>query len=94
MKELQWNDMQACTEMIMPQGGSKNDSIFPEYKWKYEYRVDYCSAVYGVEPRPNWITTEFGGPVRTFSSINSNLNLISNTCPMTLCVVLCADAGH
>ncbi|KAI9076430.1 hypothetical protein K1719_041665 [Acacia pycnantha] len=55
----QW---QACTEMIMPQGASREDGIFPVYEWKYEDRVAYCSAKYGVEPRPHWITAEFGGP--------------------------------
>ncbi|XP_028795515.1 lysosomal Pro-X carboxypeptidase isoform X5 [Neltuma alba] len=55
----QW---QACTEMIMPEGGSSEGSIFPAYEWKYEDRVSACSANYGAEPRPHWITTEFGGP--------------------------------
>ncbi|KAK4281699.1 hypothetical protein QN277_013160 [Acacia crassicarpa] len=55
----QW---QACTEMIMPQGASGEDGIFPVNEWNYEDRVAYCSATYGVEPRPHWITTEFGGP--------------------------------
>ncbi|XP_020233875.1 lysosomal Pro-X carboxypeptidase [Cajanus cajan] len=54
----QW---QACTEMIMPVGGSNKESIFPEYDWSYQDRVDACSFFYNVTPRPHWITTEFGG---------------------------------
>lgn len=56
--EWQW---QACTEMIMPQGSNNKESIFPISKWEYEDRVTSCKNVYGVLPRPNWITTEFGG---------------------------------
>ncbi|XP_061355173.1 uncharacterized protein LOC133299703 [Gastrolobium bilobum] len=58
LAEWQW---QACTEMIMPVGGSNNESIFPEYVWSYKTRYDYCKSAYNVEPRPHWITTEFGG---------------------------------
>ncbi|XP_027352833.1 lysosomal Pro-X carboxypeptidase-like [Abrus precatorius] len=54
----QW---QACTEMIMPVGGSNKESIFPESEWSYEARSSFCDSFFGVEPRPHWITTEFGG---------------------------------
>ncbi|KAG5043932.1 lysosomal Pro-X carboxypeptidase-like isoform X1 [Glycine soja] len=54
----QW---QACTEMIMPVGGSNKESIFPEYEWSYEARASWCDFFYNVQPRPHWITTEFGG---------------------------------
>ncbi|KAJ1394545.1 Peptidase S28 [Sesbania bispinosa] len=54
----QW---QACTEMIMPTGGSNKESIFPESEWSYKNRATYCDWAYGVKPRPHWITTEFGG---------------------------------
>ncbi|KAJ6914591.1 hypothetical protein NC651_016770 [Populus alba x Populus x berolinensis] len=52
---------QACTEMILPTSGSNKDSIFPASEWNYEDRAAFCKAYFGVEPRPNWITTEFGG---------------------------------
>ncbi|KAG4913558.1 hypothetical protein JHK85_054947 [Glycine max] len=54
----QW---QACTEMIMPVGGSNKESIFPEYEWSYEARASWCDFFYNVQPRPHWIATEFGG---------------------------------
>ncbi|WJX84863.1 lysosomal Pro-Xaa carboxypeptidase [Trifolium repens] len=53
----QW---QACTEMIMPLGSSK-ESIFPEFKWSVNDRSSYCKFAYNVVPRTNWITSEFGG---------------------------------
>uniref|UniRef100_A0A7N0V1B0 Lysosomal Pro-X carboxypeptidase n=1 Tax=Kalanchoe fedtschenkoi TaxID=63787 RepID=A0A7N0V1B0_KALFE len=53
--------LQACTEMILPTDGNNEESIFPESKWDYEERVEQCRFYYGVLPRPNWITTEFGG---------------------------------
>lgn len=52
---------QACTEMILPTSGNTKESIFPASEWHYSGRVSYCKNVYGVEPRRNWITTEFGG---------------------------------
>ncbi|KDO70540.1 hypothetical protein CISIN_1g0106562mg, partial [Citrus sinensis] len=51
----------ACTEMIMLTGGDNKDSIFEESEEDYDARARYCKEAYGVDPRPNWITTEFGG---------------------------------
>nr|GMC86223.1 lysosomal Pro-X carboxypeptidase-like [Ipomoea batatas] len=55
-----WN-WQACTEMIMPMDGNNKDSIFPASEWDYNERVQSCKEAFNIEPRPNWITTEFGG---------------------------------
>uniref|UniRef100_A0A5B6ZY97 Putative lysosomal Pro-X carboxypeptidase-like n=1 Tax=Davidia involucrata TaxID=16924 RepID=A0A5B6ZY97_DAVIN len=52
---------QACTEMVMPTSGNNEDSIFPASEWSYNNRARYCKQVFDIEPRPNWITTEFGG---------------------------------
>ncbi|KEH24168.1 lysosomal pro-X carboxypeptidase-like protein [Medicago truncatula] len=51
----------ACSEMIMPEGASSKESIFPESKWSVKDRNAYCKFAYNVVPRPNWITSEFGG---------------------------------
>ncbi|KAJ4971750.1 hypothetical protein NE237_004849 [Protea cynaroides] len=56
----EWN-WQACTEMIMPTDGNSEKSIFPPSQWNYSDRASYCYSIFGIEPRPNWITTEFGG---------------------------------
>ncbi|KAF3972702.1 hypothetical protein CMV_003811 [Castanea mollissima] len=45
----------------MPMGGNNKESIFPESHWNYDNRVTFCKLNYGIIPRPDWITTEFGG---------------------------------
>ncbi|CAN1277489.1 Lysosomal Pro-X carboxypeptidase [Linum perenne] len=50
---------QACTEMVMPQGASDDESIFPVSTWS-PYNSS-CDTDYDIFPRSNWITTEFGG---------------------------------
>uniref|UniRef100_A0A1D1XGA3 Lysosomal Pro-X carboxypeptidase n=1 Tax=Anthurium amnicola TaxID=1678845 RepID=A0A1D1XGA3_9ARAE len=52
---------QACTEMILPTSGNNEDSIFPPSTYNYANRAEFCQAYFGIEPRPHWITTEFGG---------------------------------
>ncbi|KAJ9184531.1 hypothetical protein P3X46_004245 [Hevea brasiliensis] len=52
---------QACTEMILVTGGSDEESIFPPSDWSYDARASSCKFSFGVEPRPDWIPTEFGG---------------------------------
>ncbi|EAY75958.1 hypothetical protein OsI_03875 [Oryza sativa Indica Group] len=53
-------DWQACTEMVMPMSYSE-DSMFPADKFNYTSYEKDCINSFGVEPRPQWITTEFGG---------------------------------
>lgn len=60
-----WN-WQACTEMVMPTGGSNNESMFPPAKWDYNGRLQFCKYFYHIQPRPHWITTHFGGHVSIF----------------------------
>ncbi|XP_009801420.1 uncharacterized protein [Nicotiana sylvestris] len=52
---------QACTEMVMPTNGNNKESIFPPSEWDYNERVRFCKLILDVKPRPDWITTEFGG---------------------------------
>nr|GMC84404.1 lysosomal Pro-X carboxypeptidase-like [Ipomoea batatas] len=47
--------------MIMPIDGNNKDSIFPASEWDYNERAQFCKEAFNIEPRPNWITTEFGG---------------------------------
>lgn len=54
----QW---QACTEMVMPTDGNSQGSIFPASQWNFTEHASYCNYEYNVQPRPNWITTEYGG---------------------------------
>nr|GMC90387.1 lysosomal Pro-X carboxypeptidase-like [Ipomoea batatas] len=72
---IRWWTWQVCTEMIMPIDGNNNDSIFPTSEWNYTERVQFCKDIYSIEPRPNWITTEFGGHniERVLESFGSNI---------------------
>ncbi|KAH9304736.1 hypothetical protein KI387_009140, partial [Taxus chinensis] len=55
-----WN-WQACTEMVMPMSSNPESSMFPPFTFDLESYRKNCMESYGVEPRPNWITTQFGG---------------------------------
>ncbi|KVH90618.1 Peptidase S28 [Cynara cardunculus var. scolymus] len=68
----QW---QACTEMVMPISGNKEESIFPASTYSYTDHVKYCEAAYEIQPRPTWITTEFGGHdiTRVLKRFGSNI---------------------
>ncbi|GAB4833334.1 hypothetical protein Ancab_031578 [Ancistrocladus abbreviatus] len=52
---------QACTEMVQPTDGNNEESIFPVSTYNYTARVAYCRNAFGIDPRPHWITTEYGG---------------------------------
>ncbi|XP_074370677.1 uncharacterized protein LOC141711877 [Apium graveolens] len=58
LDEWSW---QACTEMVMPTDGSNEESMFPVSEPSYKDWAESCHDYYNVWPRPNWITTEFGG---------------------------------
>ncbi|KAJ0984302.1 hypothetical protein J5N97_002658 [Dioscorea zingiberensis] len=51
---------QACTEMVMPLTCS-NESMFPPSGYDYKNASAGCEFKYGVQSRPHWITTEYGG---------------------------------
>ncbi|MCL7035378.1 hypothetical protein MKW94_015986 [Papaver nudicaule] len=66
---------QACTEMVLPTDGNDEKSIFPSSEWNFTDRATFCKDYLGVEPRPNWATTEFGGMdiMRVLSRFGSNM---------------------
>ncbi|GMH24624.1 hypothetical protein Nepgr_026467 [Nepenthes gracilis] len=55
-----WN-WQACTEMVMPMSSSQDNSMFRTYDYNYTSFQEWCWKSFKAEPRPRWITTEFGG---------------------------------
>ncbi|KAI9196178.1 hypothetical protein LWI28_021676 [Acer negundo] len=59
-------DWQTCTEMVMPIGHGGNDTMFEAWPFDLNNLTRTCQAVFGVTPRPHWITTEFGGHVSFF----------------------------
>lgn len=52
--------------MVMPTDGNNKESIFPASEWEYNGLASFCKAYFNVEPRPTWITTEFGGHVTIY----------------------------
>ncbi|KAM5584325.1 hypothetical protein ABKV19_003944 [Rosa sericea] len=51
---------QTCSDMVIPISVN-NDTMFPPYKFDVDEYINKCKATYGVPPRPNWVTTYFGG---------------------------------
>ncbi|KAI3997272.1 hypothetical protein MKX01_009116 [Papaver californicum] len=66
---------QACAEMILPTDGNDEKSIFPSSEWNFSDRATFRKEYLGVEPRPNWATTEFGGMdiMRVLKRFESNM---------------------
>ncbi|KAG6570833.1 Lysosomal Pro-X carboxypeptidase, partial [Cucurbita argyrosperma subsp. sororia] len=51
---------QKCSEMVMPIG-TDNDTMFPTYTFDLRSFINHCNQLYGVSPRPHWVTTYYGG---------------------------------
>ncbi|KAL0007857.1 hypothetical protein SO802_009359 [Lithocarpus litseifolius] len=54
-------DWQTCSELVIPIGNGPNETMFPASPFVYKEYRDYCVNKFGVEPRPTWITTNYGG---------------------------------
>ncbi|XP_010247711.1 PREDICTED: lysosomal Pro-X carboxypeptidase-like [Nelumbo nucifera] len=55
-----WN-WQRCSEMVMPIGRGSNDTMFQAAPFNLTNFKQRCKRLYGISPRSNWITTQFGG---------------------------------
>ncbi|CAN0922953.1 Lysosomal Pro-X carboxypeptidase [Linum grandiflorum] len=51
---------QTCSEMVIPIGIG-NNTMFPSNPFDLTVFRQQCQAVYGVPPRPHWVTTFYGG---------------------------------
>ncbi|KAK3205851.1 hypothetical protein Dsin_019897 [Dipteronia sinensis] len=60
MSEWDWKK---CTEMVIPIGDGGNDTMFKASPFDLNNFTRTCQAVFGITPRPHWITTKFGGHV-------------------------------
>ncbi|KAL0875784.1 hypothetical protein Bca101_025489 [Brassica carinata] len=49
-----------CSEIVMPIGHDKHDTMFQTAPFNMTNFIDDCKSNYGVSPRPHWITTYFG----------------------------------
>lgn len=47
----------------MPIGHGENDTMFQASPFDLNNYTKSCQALFGVTPKPHWITTEFGGHV-------------------------------
>ncbi|KAL9405383.1 hypothetical protein Peur_002355 [Populus x canadensis] len=51
---------QRCSEMVIPLGIG-NNSMFQPRPFNLTDHIERCKNVYGVPPRPHWVTTYYGG---------------------------------
>ncbi|XP_052311745.1 uncharacterized protein LOC7463334 [Populus trichocarpa] len=54
-------EWQTCTEMVFPMGYGENETMFQSDPFDINNYTKECVDVFGIKPRPHWITTEFGG---------------------------------
>ncbi|XP_071719796.1 uncharacterized protein [Rutidosis leptorrhynchoides] len=54
----QW---QVCSEIVMPIGITSNTSMFPSWPYDEKEFFNDCKQMFGVSPRPHWITSYYGG---------------------------------
>ncbi|KDP32459.1 hypothetical protein JCGZ_13384 [Jatropha curcas] len=52
---------QVCTELVMPIGLDNNNTMFEALPFDMNRHVNMCQSIFGISPRPHWITTEYGG---------------------------------
>lgn len=52
---------QTCSEMVIPIGIGSNDTMFPSAPFDLSQFIEDCKSLYGVSPRPHWVTTYYGG---------------------------------
>ncbi|KAK3205849.1 hypothetical protein Dsin_019895 [Dipteronia sinensis] len=51
---------QGCSEMVQPIG-IVNNTMFPHDPFNQTLFNSHCNTLYGVPPRPHWVTTYYGG---------------------------------
>ncbi|KAL0390597.1 UNVERIFIED_CONTAM: Lysosomal Pro-X carboxypeptidase [Sesamum calycinum] len=54
-------DFKTCSEIVMQIGRGENDTMFPAYPFDLHEFIKTCKDIYGIPPRPHWITTYYGG---------------------------------
>ncbi|XP_059820488.1 lysosomal Pro-X carboxypeptidase [Hypanus sabinus] len=64
-------DYQSCTEMVMPLCTDGVNDMFEPMEWDFKLYSDACKESWGLRPRPDWITTVYGG-----KNISSHSNII------------------
>ncbi|XP_078401820.1 lysosomal Pro-X carboxypeptidase-like isoform X2 [Cetorhinus maximus] len=62
---------QTCTEMVMPFCSDGVNDMFEPVPWDLQLFSDTCKKDWGLRPRPDWITTLYGG-----KNISSHSNIV------------------
>ncbi|GCB60342.1 hypothetical protein scyTo_0003918 [Scyliorhinus torazame] len=62
---------QTCTEMVMPSCSDGVKDMFEPVPWNLQQYSDNCKKDWGLRPRPDWITTVYGG-----EKISSHSNIV------------------
>ncbi|KAH9700217.1 prolylcarboxypeptidase-like protein [Citrus sinensis] len=52
---------QVCTELVFPIGHGHNDTMFPLAPFDLSSFSKTCEGLFGVQPKPHWVTTYYGG---------------------------------
>ncbi|KAK9280231.1 hypothetical protein L1049_013918 [Liquidambar formosana] len=52
---------QTCSDMVIPIGISENVTMFQTEPYNLSSHIEDCKTMFGVLPRPHWVTTYFGG---------------------------------
>ncbi|KAE8734848.1 Serine carboxypeptidase S28 family protein [Hibiscus syriacus] len=52
---------QTCSEMVIPIGHEHSASMFPPSPFNLNKFIRECKSLFGVQPRPHWVTTYYGG---------------------------------
>ncbi|CAK9150485.1 unnamed protein product [Ilex paraguariensis] len=52
---------QQCSEMMMPIGRGVDDTMFPPEPFNSNSFIEDCKSMFGVVPRPHWVSTYYGG---------------------------------
>ncbi|OAO91012.1 hypothetical protein AXX17_AT5G22340 [Arabidopsis thaliana] len=83
---------QSCSEIVMPVGYDKQDTMFPTAPFNMTSYIDGCKSYHGVTPRPHWITTYFGIQVYMINQISFRntfkLNLHSSLYLLSLVLII------
>ncbi|XP_010527988.1 PREDICTED: lysosomal Pro-X carboxypeptidase-like [Tarenaya hassleriana] len=58
--ELAWM-WQICSELVMPIGLDKQDTLFQTNPFNMSDYTSKCESMYGISPRPHWISAYYGG---------------------------------
>ncbi|XP_075707502.1 lysosomal Pro-X carboxypeptidase [Rhinoderma darwinii] len=102
LDDLGWS-YQACTEMVMPFCSDGVTDMFEPQTWNFEAFSDECYKQWGIRPRPEWITSMYGGKNISAASniIFSNGDLdpwsaggVKESLSDSLIAILITDGAH